>query len=77
MRVHSAVLQVLAQLPTQLRAEILKDMHGQGILHFSSLFGKLGNECAMQILAKLQNDVRRILNPPHTRTPTSPHARAP
>jgi len=47
----------LAQLPVQLRAEILKDMHGGGILHFSSLFKKISNECAMQLLAKLSTEM--------------------
>jgi hypothetical protein len=47
---------ILSQLPTQLRAEILKDIHAD-TMHFSTFLSKLSRECVIQCLAKFQTEL--------------------
>jgi hypothetical protein len=47
---------ILAQLPQQLRAEILLGIHTE-TMHFTSLLTRLSPECTVQILSKFQTEM--------------------
>jgi len=47
---------VLAQLPVQMRAEVVKSMHSE-TLRISSLFRSLTEECTVQMLTRMQTEL--------------------